>query len=57
MPSATIAVGDVTPAQPEKLFSAEGAKRIGDQLANLPRIDRDRLTKVLLLDKNNINTS
>ena len=29
-------VGDVTPAQPEKLFSAEGAKRIiGDQLANL----------------------
>ena len=61
MPSATIAVGDVTLAQPEKLFSAEGAKRIGDQLANLlsaqSRIDRDRLTKVLLLDKNNINTS
>ena len=29
MPSATIAVGNVTSAQPEKLFSAEGAKCIG----------------------------
>ena len=49
MPSATIAVGDVTPAQPEKLFSAEGAKRIGDQLANLlsagdPNANRSRQT-------------
>ena len=35
MPSATIAVGDVTSVQSEKLFSAEGAKRIGDQLTNL----------------------
>ena len=35
MPCARIAVGDVTPAQPEEHFSAEGAKRIGDQLAIL----------------------
>ena len=35
MSSAAIAVSDVTPAQPEKLLSAEGAKRIGDQLAHL----------------------
>ena len=49
MPSATIAVGDVTSAQPKKLFSAEGAKRIGDQLANLlsagdPNANRSRQT-------------
>ena len=42
MPSATIAVGDVTPAQPEKLFSS-------DQLANLlsagdPNANRSRQT-------------
>ena len=35
MPSATIAVGDAMWALPEELFSAEGAKCIGDQLANL----------------------
>ena len=34
MPSAPIAVGDVTTALPEELFSAEGAKCIGDQLSN-----------------------
>ena len=49
MPSATIAVGNVTSAQPEKLFSAEGAKCIGDQLANLlsagdPNANRSRQT-------------
>ena len=49
MPSVMIAVGDVTSAQPEKLFSAEGAKRIGDQLANLlsagdPNVNRSRQT-------------
>ena len=49
MPSATIAVGDVTTALPEELFSAEGAKRIGDQLANLlsagdPNANRSRQT-------------
>ena len=49
MPSATIAVGEVTSAQPEELFSAEGAKRIGDQLANLlsagdPNANRSRQT-------------
>ena len=49
MPSARIAVGDVTPAQPEKLFSAEGAKCIGDQLAHLlsagdPNANRSRQT-------------
>ena len=47
--SATIVVGDVTSAQPEKLFSAEGAKRIGEQLANLlsagdPNANRSRQT-------------
>ena len=49
MPSATIAVGDVTTALPEELFSTEGAKRIGDQLANLlsagdPNAHRSRET-------------
>ena len=49
MPSATIAVGDVTMAQPENPFSAEGVKRIGDQLANLlsagdPNANRSRQT-------------
>ena len=49
MPSATIAVGDVMWALPEKLFSAEGAKRIGNQLANLlsagdPNANRSRQT-------------
>ena len=49
MPSATIAVGEVTTALPEELFSAEGAKRIGDQLANLlsagdPNANRSRQT-------------
>ena len=49
MPSATIAVGDVMWALPEELFSAEGAKCIGDQLANLlsaddPNANRSRQT-------------
>ena len=53
MPSATIAVGDVTThngaAGAEELLSAEGAKRIGDQLANLlsagdPNASRSRQT-------------
>ena len=38
MPSATIAASDVTPAQTEKLFSLEGAKRIGDQLTFRPTL-------------------
>ena len=36
MPSATIAVHDVTSAQPEELFSAEGAKRIYRRSAGEP---------------------
>ena len=49
MPSVTIAVVDVTAALPEKLFSAEGAKHKGDQLANLlsagdPNAKRSRQT-------------
>ena len=49
MPSATIAVGDAMWALPEELFSAEGAKCIGDQLANLlsaddPNANRSRQT-------------
>ena len=49
MPSATIAVSDVTQAQPEKLVSAEGAKHIGDQLVHLlsagdPNANRSRQT-------------
>ena len=51
MPSARIAVGDVTSAQPEKLFSAEGAKRIGDQLVHVlsagdPNANRSRQTSI-----------
>ena len=49
MPSATIAVGDVTTALPQELFSAEEARHIGDQLANLlsagdPNANRSRQT-------------
>ena len=49
MPSATIAVGDVMWALLEELFSAEGAKCIGDQLTNLlsaddPNANRSRQT-------------
>ena len=52
MPSARIAVGDVTPAQPEKLFSAERAKRIGNQLAHLlstgdPNANKSRQTHTI----------
>ena len=44
-----IAVGDAIWALPEELFSAEGAKCIGDQLANLlsanyPNANRSRQT-------------
>ena len=55
MSSARIAVGDVTPAQPEELFSPEGSKRISadDPLAHLlavlTRIAREGLTKLLPL--------
>ena len=47
--SATIAVGEVMWALPEELFSAERAKCIGDQLANLlsanyPNANRSRQT-------------
>ena len=49
MPSAPIAVGEVMWALPEELFSTEGSKCIGDQLANLlsaddPNANRSRPT-------------